>query len=71
MTQHITQSRSTCNPFRYLDLWDLERLFKQANEMDPETKALVLEAMAEKKEKEETYEPLIGRSHGHFVKHVS
>ena len=64
-------TKTTCNPFRYLDIWDLEKLFKQAEEMESETKALVLEAMAEKKTKEETYEPLIGRSHSHLVKHVS
>ena len=60
-------AKSSCNPFRYLDLWELEQLFKQVDEMEPETKALVLEAMSEKKAKEEIYEPLIGRSHGHFV----
>jgi len=66
-------TKTTCNPFRYLDIWDLEKLFKQADEMEPETKALVLEAIAEKKLAigEEPNEFLIGRSHNHFVKHIS
>mgnify|MGYP001015606517 CR=1 FL=1 len=39
----------TCNPFRYLDLWDLEKLFKQVGEMEDETKILVIEAVQEKR----------------------
>lgn len=64
------QARTACNPFRYLDLWDLEKLFKQADEMEDTTKMLVSEALQEKRAAEENYEPL-GRIHNHFVKHVS
>lgn len=64
-------TKTTCNPFRYLDLWNLEALARQANEMEPETKALVLEAVMEKRASvaEESAEYLVWHRHTDFVKH--
>lgn len=66
-------TKISCNPFRYLDLWSLEKLVKQADEIEAETRALVLEAIAEKKSviAAEQDNCLIGQGHSHFVKHLS
>ena len=62
--QHI---KTICNPFRYLDSWNLEVLARKVDEMESVTKALVLEAIAERKAEQDQSDSLIGRRHADFA----